>query len=287
MSFRLKSRGSVTEQLHELVAEEFRKALKALARPKPEEEAVHEARKSVKKIRAVIRLLHVDLGSDYRTENERLRAVTHRLSSLRDVDATTETLRALHEKYPDVIGPALARTVERELRTLKEQARAESDRLTVLAANELREAQKSTTDRIGRVRGIRGVRKGITRGYRRARQAMKGLNKESNDAQFHLWRRRVKDHWYQMRLLAGRGSKARLRVRRVEKLEDWLGDDHDLVILHATLLGAPNRFGDARTTEVVGACIKSYQRQLRKRALKLGPLLFIEKPRQFGKSITT
>ena len=286
MAFQLKRRGSIARQLRRLVCKEFRRALQELAHSKPGEEAIHEARKSVKKIRAVLHLLHDDLGSDYRMENRRLRRVAHRLSSLRDVDANAETLRALHGRYRNVVTPAITRTVARGLGARKRQARAGAGRLAVLATNELRRARKSTPDRIRRVGRSGAVRTGITRGYRRARQVMKSLSAESDATQFHLWRRRVKDHWYHMRLIAARHATARSRVRSVGKLEDWLGDDHNLAILRTTILAAPDRFGDARTTAVVLGCITRYQTWLRERALKLGRRLLAEKPGPFGESIT-
>ena len=109
---------------------------------------------------------------------------------------------------------------------------------------------------------------------------------DSKAAQFHLWRRRVKDHWYHLRLLANRDPKARLRVPRVEKLEDWLGNEHNLAILRTTIVAAPDRFGDARTTAVVLGCITRYQTWLRQQALRRGHRVFAETPKTFAESIT-
>src|SRR6266581_1505111 len=122
MSFGLKNRGSIPGQLRRLVRKQVQKALHALADPTAGEEAIQEARKSVKKVRAVLRVLHDDLGSHYRTENKRFRRAARYLSSLRDVDATAETLRALHGRYPTVVTPAITRKVARGLGTRKRQA---------------------------------------------------------------------------------------------------------------------------------------------------------------------
>jgi hypothetical protein len=98
---------------------------------------------------------------------------------------------------------------------------------------------------------------------------------------FHTWRRRVKDHWYHMRLLEALTGRAQVRTRRLKQLETWLGDDHNLVMLRATILEAPARFGDERMTAVVLGCAAKYETTLRRRALKSGRQLFASTPSAF------
>jgi hypothetical protein len=107
------------------------------------------------------------------------------------------------------------------------------------------------------------------------------------DARFHTWRRRVKDHLYQMRLLEGLTVHTHVRMRRLKQLDTWLGDDHNLVVLRATLLEAPARFGDERMTAVVLGCVAKYQTTLRRRALRYGRQLFASTPSAFGAQIDT
>jgi hypothetical protein len=114
---------------------------------------------------------------------------------------------------------------------------------------------------------------------------MKQLDIDSDAAQFHLWRRRVKDHWYHMRLMAARHPTARSRARRLKELERWLGSEHNLAILRTTILAAPAQFGDARTTDLVLGCIIKYQKWLRERALKLGRRLLARQPRALWKTL--
>jgi hypothetical protein len=59
---------------------------------------------------------------------------------------------------------------------------------------------------------------------------MPSIRANSDDARFHTWRRRVKDHWYHMRLLEHLNATAHARARRLTRLEAWLGDDHNLVL---------------------------------------------------------
>jgi hypothetical protein len=64
-------------------------------------------RKRVKKIRAVLHLLEKALGDNFRTHDRRLKAVGHQLSSLRDVDAEAETMKAVRDHYPRLVTPSM------------------------------------------------------------------------------------------------------------------------------------------------------------------------------------
>ena len=67
-----------------------------------QEAAVHEARKNVKKLRALVRLTRDELGSDvYRRENQTFRDAGQQLSGVRDADVMLATLADLEERYPD------------------------------------------------------------------------------------------------------------------------------------------------------------------------------------------
>jgi hypothetical protein len=149
----------------------------------------------------------------------------------------------------------------------------------------LRQAAEALPRRIRRAADPAAIRNGIAQGYARARRALRCVTDSPEDVGFHTWRRRVKDHWYHMRLLEAVHPPVRRRIQRLKKLEHWLGDDHNLVLLRTTLLEARSAFGDERATAVVLGCIEKYEARLRKRALRLGERLFSSKPRAFGKSI--
>lgn len=284
MAFRLKNRRSLAGQLGDLVDDELRSALGELARPLPDEEAIHEARKSVKRIRALLRLVRDGLGADFAVENKRLRDAAHHLASLRDADATSETLQALRLRYSAVLTPAVARSIERGLQQRRRQARAGASNRIVRVARALQRSSRFAPDQIRIAGRPATIRAGLERGYRRARAAMRRLGPWSDATQFHLWRRRVKDHYYQMRLFEDLHSAPRSRAVRLERLETWLGRDHDLAILRATILGGPHRFGEARQTALVLGCITKYQQSLRGRSLAFGRRLFAPTPQRFGSS---
>jgi CHAD domain-containing protein len=288
MAYRLRRNKSPANELSRVVAQQFQQALEEIGgQSASRTEAIHEARKHVKKIRAVLRLFQKKLGKDYRIHNRRLRAIAHQLSSLRDADANAETMKAVRNHYPRLITAPIFTAVCRGLSSRKRGtvARVDPDRLLLRVERELRRTAKSLPRQIRRQGKYAVVRAGVARGYRRARKAMDDVHADPEDTRFHTWRRRVKDHWYHMRLLEDLAAKAQARARRLKRLETVLGDDHNLVLLRETILSAPARFGDERTTALVLGCIAKYIRALRRRSLKLGERTFASTAGVFRQSI--
>jgi CHAD domain-containing protein len=271
-----------------VVKREFEKALSEFDNgTSSPDEVVYEARKHIKKIRAVLHMLRRELGKDYLRQNRRLRRIAHQLATLRDADASLDTMRSIRAHYPRLINVEVFADVQQGLRSRKRAAAARLDPGHLLPRVEraLRQATRDTSKRLQRVAGRGAMSAGIILGYRRARQALACVHTSPDDGLFHQWRRRVKDHWYHIRLLEGLNGRAKTRVRNLKRLETWLGDDHNLVMLRATILKSPTRFGNENATAVVLGCLDKYQSSLRRRALKLGDRAFAQKPRAFGKSV--
>ena len=77
-------------------------------------EAVHEARKDLKKIRSAIRLVRKSLGDElYRRENNHYRDIGRELSGFRDAEVLVETLDGLQERFGERITEAVPRPPER------------------------------------------------------------------------------------------------------------------------------------------------------------------------------
>src|ERR1035438_9205365 len=103
MAYRLQPGESVREGLRRIAREELSSAAAGLrqATARTRDDAIHEARKSVKKVRAILRLMRGELGDTYAIENRRLRDVARRLSVYRDGTVMIETLDQLGEHHKD------------------------------------------------------------------------------------------------------------------------------------------------------------------------------------------
>src|SRR5262245_7952957 len=101
MAYRLRSDESVAKGVRRLARKELLAARNVLRRVMPPgDEAVHEARKSVKKVRAIVQIIEADDGRGLDKCPKRLRKVNRSLSRLRDADAMIETLKKLRTSAP-------------------------------------------------------------------------------------------------------------------------------------------------------------------------------------------
>jgi CHAD domain-containing protein len=145
MAYSLKRDESVTHGLKRVVSDEMESAGTQLSGDQKtgRDKAIHEARKSIKKVRALVRLVSADLGDTCARENVRLRDVARRLSEFRDAFAIIATFDDLTDKYKDEARNKL-RTVRAGLAKRRNEAGREEDVAFVLneAARSLRNAAK-------------------------------------------------------------------------------------------------------------------------------------------------
>ena len=244
-------------------------------------EAVHEARKDVKKLRATLKLVRPLLGDDtYRRENARFRDAARTLSEVRDAQVRGETLDALAERFADdpppggwwAVRAVLAddEPVDGELESLRDRAAAEIERGD-------RRIDEWPLD----ADGFDLLRPGLKRAYSRGRKSYVAARENASDAALHESRKRSKDLWYQLRLVRrGWPKLIDATADEAHELSDRLGDDHDLVALSAHLADA----GEPLTGEQLDhldAAIAKRRKQLQKQAFAYGERLFAEKPKRF------
>src|SRR5581483_11343529 len=123
MAYRLKASESVPEGIKRIVLEEIDSATSQLshATGKKRDEAIHEARKSIKKIRGVLRMIRPELGGIFRVENTRLRDIGRKLSEIRDAEGVIEVYDGLLEQYKDGLQAGSLVSIRRGLEKNKRQ----------------------------------------------------------------------------------------------------------------------------------------------------------------------
>jgi CHAD domain-containing protein len=286
MPYRLKSGESVPEGVRRIAREETQSAAGILGRAtaRSRDEAIHEARKSVKKTRALLRLMRPESDAVYKRENPRLRNIGRRLSGFRDRAAIVETFDALREKYKaDLKGVTLAsirRGLQRDRRRQQRDARMRETIGRVAAG--LRAAAARTDAWPLESDGFAAIAPGLTMTYRRARQAMAAVNEDARPEFCHEWRKRVKDHWYDIRLLEDLWTEVMIGYEKsLKELETWLGDHHNLEVLKSTLEAHPKLYGGREEIRLGLELILKYQKELLANALSLGERVYEERPKEF------
>jgi hypothetical protein len=257
----------------------------AIGTPKSDE-AIHEARRHVKKVRALIRLVQPSLGDFYRPSNTRLRVVHRLLAPVADAEAVVGTLARLDRRFRRELPRRSIRSIREGLkeRWSRVDRQAKADHVLQTCIRLLRTEQEEVRQwRLGDS-GFRAVAPGLKRSVRRARRSMAVARAHPTPEHYHTWRQRVKDHWFQVRLLEGRCDDRLLGYeRRLEALDGYLGEYHNCVLLETILVTeAVLPPGDAAR---VLQLLRRYQRNLRQNAQSRGAHIYRETPRQFVKRV--
>jgi CHAD domain-containing protein len=255
---------------------------------------VHETRKALKRLRALLVLLRAELGPKrYAREKAALRDCARRLAGARDAEVMLGTLDSLVRRDPSHLKRSAA------VSTLRAQLLAERDTAAAHAIHDPRvrgevivelQAVRARAARWElRERGFKLLAPGLEDIYTRGRKRMRVARRRQSVEALHAWRKRVKDLRYAAETLdrggkqAGGSSKYVRRIaRRADRLGEMLGEEHDLALLEARVRERSRQFaGERKTRKRLLALIASRRRKLRKRALREGERLYQRPPRRF------
>jgi CHAD domain-containing protein len=279
------------------------------------EERVHEARKALKRMRALLRLLENELGADaYDRDSAVVRDAGRRLAPARDAAVLLSTLDRLVERHPKQLGRrGGVQRLRAQLRREREGAAALAlaragrggDALDDLLALRARMAARQPLSVSSPASLEPAVARVYGKGRKRMRQAARG-GRRSNGRKLHEWRKRVKDLRYVAEMLERadpgkhkRGGNKRARAkaafvgrvaRRADDLGELLGEEHDLAVLAERVRSdahdqrSPSTLGRGSRRALLKA-IARRRRRLRKRALRGGARLYARRPKRFVRRV--
>ncbi len=241
MSFEIKLHGRIGAALQDLAREEVARTLKLIGavRPGALTEAVHESRKQIKKLRALLVLLREPLGKkQYRDEDEVLQKIGRLLSPKRDAEVLLKTLNQLQQRFFPERPSAVIQTLRESFLAQERRCLAQLTRSNAVAAITavLQEMPARIADWPVMEYGWKELRRAVRRGYARARASYRNAQDAPTSPRLHRWRKRVKEHWFHLRLLR-RACPARMEelAQDFAVLGEFLGDDHDLLVLKSAL----------------------------------------------------
>jgi CHAD domain-containing protein len=246
-------------------------------------ESVHEARKDMKKLRALLRLVRGELGEDvYSQENACFRDTGRRLSGVRDADVMILTLADLERRFGEL--PGAARKLRPALVAHRFRVSAGSTKPAVQTAiDTLRQARERVDEWPLESEGFELFEEGLGRVYRRGRKGLRRAQELPTAEHVHDWRKRVKDLWYHVSLLEEAWKPVMSALAdEAHALSERLGDEHDVAVLvewahrHASALNGADPM--LRGFDVIGA---SRRRELQREAFDYGSRLYADKPSAF------
>jgi CHAD domain-containing protein len=284
MAYRLEDQETVADGIARVAAEELDDAIDQLRNGIAQDPvtAVHEARKGLKKERALLRLVRPSLDrATFRAQNARLRDAGRSLSALRDAQVADTTIDGLAERYAGQLPRAAFLRVRR---AVKRHAHPSTARLLRATASRVATDVEAARDALGDWTRAAGdwpaLQDGLERTYRDGRDALAVARRDPTDEHLHEWRKRVKDLWYHQRLL--RPLWPGVMTAQEEELDilgELLGVDQDLANLRRTLSGDEAVRGDIPDdVDRLVELIDGRRGQLREQALALGGRVYAEKP---------
>lgn len=201
-----------------LAASECRALQRTLATREDRQKGIHEARKSCRRLRAMLPFL----PSEQPTEaiDQALRAMVHGLSPQRDAHIAARTARQLATRHAALITPKVIETLESHSAQVLDEALRDDpdwqhrrvqanriiDTLEVLPWQAIRSA---------------AVKKSLKKSARKMDKAQEQAQAECTPEASHRWRRRARKLRYQLELVRKARRMASLKKRKTKIYGDW------------------------------------------------------------------
>jgi CHAD domain-containing protein len=257
------------------------------------DEAVHEARKAIKRARATLRLLRPAIGDKfYAAENVLLRDAARPLTQVRDARIVVDTLEQV------LAHPGKA--------AVSIQGSIQGEKLGELLRSERIETRKSLLNGAAKLKAIRTSLRGapqraqrwpileddwdalgpaIKRVYRAGRNALAEAKANRTDETLHEWRKRTKYLWHELQILQPlRPGLIGELAEQAHRLADALGDDHDLAVLRAKILGSHAAIAGQPAHALI-ELVDQRRAELQDKAFETGQGLYQKKPSAFAEPL--
>jgi hypothetical protein len=278
VSYKIAKSGRVGRDLKRAAAHEIVRAKKVLARKARKSpraspgSGVHEARKCIKKTRALLRLAKSGLGpKKFKRENRFFRDAAREIRAVRDAVALVEALDSVSHRYFDSRRPEIASKFRRIL-----AGDARKLGRTVVAEGVLERTAKRLDSKLKRVKQwkLRDFKwKDAVRGRRRASKACKrafeAARANPGEENFHEWRKRAKDFLHESLLLRDGRPKHRKRIETVQTLTAVLGEDRDIAMLETAAVQRKEQLGPPEQFKMLLSLLAARREELRTQAFAL------------------
>jgi CHAD domain-containing protein len=241
-------------------------------------QGIHQGRRAMRRARAVLLLARPSLDpAHYDDMVEPLRQAGRLLTPLRDAQSVIEAV----ERHRDELQRAGAgAAIERLLKRLARRrnavvARRQAERA---AARECIATALQAVDRGFDGLERRAIWDGLDASLRRTRRAMRRAIEDGADENVHRFRQRARALWLQLDLLRPLWPEVvGAQCDEVKRISQALGAERDLVLLERVLVDGRGNTADS-IPRVLLERLGIERAKLRRKAFRLGKLLFAERP---------
>jgi CHAD domain-containing protein len=289
MAFRLKLREPLPEGLERVFREQIESALHLCQHPTRQRGVtVHEVRKHLKRLRAAMRLAVGEVGKTQHAREDRCaRKIGRLVSDLRDAQVRLQTLIQLSEATAKDSGKNAFARIEELLSLERESFSAafagwQKEAIPQLEALETRLLKwpldgltwKQICGAVGKI-------------YKRGQRWLSKTIDDPEPENFHEWRKRVKDIWYQLRILQPLNRMVLEEMAHdAEVLGELLGLEHDLDFLWTRLEKESGDQALRDELKQLQKLIRKRGKRLRTNALELGRRFYAEPAKAFARRIS-
>jgi CHAD domain-containing protein len=241
--------------------------------------SVHQCRKAIKRLRALIRIADVNAGVQRCPVDRRLRKAARILAPTRDASELARTIHQLLLVHPNLdsqkdIEESLVVPVDADGAIGNALARLDKVRSRLPAVFAAGDAWFFAR-----------VAAGIEATYTAAAADMQRLSKRHSDKHAHAWRKDVQCLSSQLQIIEVLRPGFRVEsMHRISELADALGKHNDLAVLRAELK-ARRRKLPKKTRAALLEAAKAQQKTLREHAFAIGADLFSQSPDAFRRSL--
>ncbi len=287
MSLTIKNSVPLDQGINKVITDEEKFILETINGNLDIHEKIHEVRKSLKKLRAAVRLVR-KATDRYKEENVFYRDLGRRISSLRDKTALIESLAKLRERYNEHLYKRTFGNFEKilldERETRFKSAFDNGNPLDEIAHRISKHLEEFEGYDIG---SFDDIRPGIEKVYKRGKGALREVNDNPSTDGFHEWRKRTKYLRYQLEMLMSAWPHMiSAWEESLHELSDLLGDDHDLALLREKAASTRDSgFSDVREWDLINALISFERQHMQSAALDLGAKIYLDSPSDFSARI--
>ena len=256
--------------------------------------AVHEARKSTKKLRALLRLIRFEVGEKvYTFENNLLRDTARLLSDVRSAAVVAMALEGIRGLYGSVLAAGTLEETSQRLAFQRERmetwAMEDPELVPTVVANLERahsryqswpiDASARDVYGIGMRDSFESVEQGLKTTYGGGRVAMVKAYRAPTALNFHRWRKDVKYLRHQLELLTPLWPQVIVGMAMtVERVADLLGEEHDLHELLEVVAERPDICPNPVERSLIKALAEQRRSDLQTASRILGRRAYAETP---------
>lgn len=290
-SFKINAAITLGESLKEILMGQISHLENQMKSPVDVHKAIHETRRTIKRIRAVLKLIRDETGyNNYYRENSFYRDISRRMSVVRDSYVLFQTLDLIRTGHPEALP-------EDDFLKLKEVllSRIDTDLSGFIQSGGFEQILEDLSHARERIAGICqlrndfvSIRKGIRRVYRRGRKNLFRVKDQYHMDEFHEYRKNIKYLQHHMELIQPVFPELlKPYARTIDKHAEKLGDTRDCERLELYLQQTvPYEIAASGKKRLLELTIER-RNQLMKKIFSRSDLIYAEKPADFTRRIKT